>query len=42
MPRRTMVEAIRDAMDVAMQRDENGAVVLIAPDKKIPNGGKLF
>ena len=22
--------------------DENGAVVLIAPDKKIPNGGKLF
>jgi tRNA-binding protein len=22
--------------------DENGSVVLIAPDKKIPNGGKLF
>ena len=22
--------------------DDNGAVVLIAPDKKIPNGGKLF
>ena len=22
--------------------DGNGAVVLIAPDKKIPNGGKLF
>ena len=22
--------------------DENAAVVLIAPDKKIPNGGKLF
>lgn len=22
--------------------DENGAVVLTAPDKKIPNGGKLF
>jgi len=22
--------------------DENGAVVLIGPDKKIPNGGKLF
>jgi tRNA-binding protein len=22
--------------------DANGAVVLIAPDKKIPNGGKLF
>ena len=22
--------------------DENGVVVLIAPDKKIPNGGKLF
>src|SRR5947209_18872188 len=26
MPRRTMVEAIRDAMDVAMQRDENVVV----------------
>jgi tRNA-binding protein len=22
--------------------DENGSVVLIGPDKKIPNGGKLF
>jgi tRNA-binding protein len=22
--------------------DENGAVVLISPDKKVPNGGKLF
>jgi tRNA-binding protein len=22
--------------------DENGAVVLIAPDKPVPNGGKLF
>jgi tRNA-binding protein len=22
--------------------DENGSVVLIAPDKKIPNGGRLF
>ena len=22
--------------------DEDGSVVLIAPDKKIPNGGKLF
>ena len=22
--------------------DENGSVVLIAPDKKVPNGGKLF
>lgn len=22
--------------------DDNGSVVLIAPDKKIPNGGKLF
>ena len=22
--------------------DENGAVVLIGPDKKVPNGGKLF
>ena len=26
MPRRTMVEAIRDAMDVAMQRDDNVVV----------------
>src|SRR4029078_11621935 len=26
MPRRTMVEAIRDAMDVSMQRDENVVV----------------
>jgi len=22
--------------------DENGGVVLIAPDKAVPNGGKLF
>jgi tRNA-binding protein len=22
--------------------DENGAVVLVSPDKKVPNGGKLF
>ena len=22
--------------------DEDGSVVLIAPDKKVPNGGKLF
>ena len=22
--------------------DENGAVVLISPDRKVPNGGKLF
>ncbi len=26
MPRKTMVEAIRDAMDVAMQRDDNVVV----------------
>ncbi|MGZ3342956.1 MAG: alpha-ketoacid dehydrogenase subunit beta, partial [Reyranella sp.] len=26
MPRKTMVEAIRDAMDVSMQRDENVVV----------------
>src|SRR5690349_18161999 len=26
MPRRTMVEAIRDAMDVSMQRDDNVVV----------------
>jgi len=22
--------------------DENGAIVLISPDRKVPNGGKLF
>ena len=22
--------------------DENGAVVLIGPDQKVPNGGRLF
>ena len=22
--------------------DENGAIVLISPDHKVPNGGKLF
>ena len=26
MPRKTMVEAIRDAMDISMQRDENVVV----------------
>ena len=26
MPRKTMVEAIRDAMDIAMQRDERVVV----------------